>query len=82
MGEKIFLSKIPLYSNDFPVKFRRVQFPIKVCSVMTIKKARGYTLTYCVVDLENNCLSHGQLHVAFSRVGRSDHLYIRLCTTK
>jgi ATP-dependent DNA helicase PIF1 len=56
-GEKIFLSKIPLYPNDFPVKFRRVQFPIKVCFVMTINKAQHLTLTYCGVDLENNCFN-------------------------
>jgi ATP-dependent DNA helicase PIF1 len=37
-GEKIFLPKIPLYPNDFPVKFRRVQFPIKVCFAMTKNK--------------------------------------------
>ncbi|XP_060876608.1 ATP-dependent DNA helicase PIF6-like [Metopolophium dirhodum] len=75
-GEKIFLPKIPLYPNDFPVKFGRVQFPIKVCFAMTINKAQGQTLTYCGVDLENKCFSHRQLYVAFSRVGRPDHLYV------
>ncbi|XP_022178880.1 ATP-dependent DNA helicase RRM3-like [Myzus persicae] len=76
-GEKIFLSKIPLYPNDFPVEFRRVQFPIKVCFAMTINKAQGQTLTYCGVDLLlDNCFSHGQSYVAFSRVGRPDHLYV------
>lgn len=37
------------------------------------------TLTYCGVYLENNWFSYGQLYifyVAFSRVGRLDHLYI------
>jgi len=43
---------------------------------MTINKAQGQTLTYCGVDLENNCFSHGQLYVAFSRVERPDHLYV------
>jgi hypothetical protein len=58
-GEKLFLLKIPLYPNDFLVKFRRVQFPIRVCFAMTINKAQGQTLTYCGIDLENNCFSHG-----------------------
>jgi hypothetical protein len=40
-GEKIFLPKILLYPNDFPVKFRRVQFPIKVCFATIINKAQG-----------------------------------------
>jgi len=43
---------------------------------MTINKAQGQTLTYCGVDLENNCFSHWHLYVAFSRVGRTDHLYV------
>ena len=43
---------------------------------MTINKAHGQTLTYCGVDLENNCFSHGKLYVALSRVGRPDHLYV------
>jgi ATP-dependent DNA helicase PIF1 len=75
-SEKVFLPKIPLYTNDFPVKFRRIQFPIKVCFAMTINKDQGQTLTYCGVDLENNCFSHGLLYVALSRVGRPDHLYV------
>ncbi|XP_025413658.1 uncharacterized protein LOC112685849 [Sipha flava] len=74
--EKILLPKIPLYPNDFPVKLRRIQFPIKVYFAMTINKAQGLTLTYCGVDLENNCFSHGQLYVTLSRVGRPDHLYV------
>jgi hypothetical protein len=65
-GEKIFLPKIPLYSYNFPVKFRRVQFPIKVCFAMTINKTQSQTLSYCDVDLENNCFSHGKLYVALS----------------
>jgi len=50
----IFLLKIPLYSNEFPVKFRRVQFPIKFYFAMKINEAQGQTLTYFGVDLENN----------------------------
>jgi hypothetical protein len=40
-GEKIFLLKLPLYLNGFPVKFRTVHFPIKVCFTMPINKAQG-----------------------------------------
>jgi len=43
---------------------------------MTINKAKGQILTYCSLDLENNCFSHLQLYVAFSRVGRPDYLYV------
>lgn len=60
-GEKIFLPKIPLYPNDFPVKFKKVEFPIEVCFAMTINKAQGQTLIYCGVDLEYNCFLHGKL---------------------
>jgi len=40
-GEKIFLPKIPLYPKDCSVKFRKVQFQIKVCFSLTINKAQG-----------------------------------------
>jgi hypothetical protein len=40
-GEQIFLPKILLYPNDFPVKFRRVQFPIKVRFATIINKGQG-----------------------------------------
>jgi len=76
-GEKIFLPKIPKYPNEFPVQFRRVQrvqFLIKVYFAMIINKAQGQTLIYVGIDLENNCFSHGQLYMAFSKVGKPDHL--------
>jgi ATP-dependent exoDNAse (exonuclease V) alpha subunit len=41
---------------------------------MTINKGQGQTLTYCGVDLENNCFSQRQLYVALSRIGIPDHL--------
>jgi len=71
---------LPLNHKDFPVKFKRVQFPIKICFAMTINQVQDQTLTYCGVDLENsfsqmdNCMWH------FLEL--DDLTFIRLCTTK
>lgn len=69
LGDKLFLPKILLYPNDFPVQFKMGQFPIKVC--LAINKAEGQTSAHCGVDLESNYFSRRQLYVAFSSVGRS-----------
>lgn len=76
MRERLFLPKIPLYANNFPIQFRRVQFLIKIYFVITINKAQGKTLVHCGTNLENNFFSHVQLCVAFFWVGKPDNLYV------
>jgi hypothetical protein len=45
---------------------------------MTINKAKHQILAHCGVNLENNCFSHVQLYVVFSKVGRPDlYVYIQ-----
>lgn len=52
VGEKIFFTKVPLFPNNFLIKFTMVQFPLKDCFVMTINKVQGLqTLTHCGVNL-------------------------------
>jgi hypothetical protein len=43
---------------------------------MTINKAQGQILAHCGVDMEINYFSHGQLYVAFYRVGIPGHLNV------
>jgi hypothetical protein len=43
---------------------------------MAVNQTQSQTLTYCDVDMENNCFSYETLYVAFSIVERFDHLYV------
>lgn len=75
-GENVLIPRIPMIPNDSPIPFKRLQFPIRLAFAMTINKAQGQTMQICGVDLENHCFSHGQLYVAFSRVGKPDNLFV------
>lgn len=75
-GETVFIPRIPLMPSDFPIQFKRLQFPIKAAFAMTINKSQRQTLKVVGVDLENDVFSHGQLYVALSRTGDSSNLYI------
>lgn len=44
----------------------------------TINKSQGQKMTICGLDLENPYISHGQLHIAHSRVGKPSNLFIML----
>lgn len=52
------------------------QFPVRPAFAITINKAQGQSLAIAGLNLENACFSHGQLYVAFSRVGTPNNLYI------
>lgn len=49
------------------IPFRRTQFPIRLCFVMTVYKAQGQTLDSVGLYLREPVLSHGQLHIGLSR---------------
>ena len=50
-GETVFIPRIPLIPSDYRFQFKRLQFPVKVCFVMTVNKAQGKTLYGAGVDL-------------------------------
>ncbi|KAG5560902.1 hypothetical protein RHGRI_004059 [Rhododendron griersonianum] len=69
-GKPILLPRIPLLPAEneaIPFKFKRTQFPIRLCFAMTINKAQGQTIPYVGLYLPQNVFSHGQLYVALSR---------------
>lgn len=74
--EIVFIPRIPMVSVDLTFEFKRLQFPVKLAFAITINKAQGQSLQYAGIHLEEECFSHGQLYVAFSRVGSSKNLYI------
>ena len=64
--------------SEYPFKWSRRQFPIRIAFCMTINKAQGQTLSRVGIYLHNKCFAHGQLYVAASRVGHPDHIRFAL----
>ena len=76
-GEAVLIPRIPMIPIDLHFQFKRLLFPIRLAFAITIK-AQGQFLEKCGIDLNTDCVSHGQLFVACSRVGKPDDLFI--CT--
>ncbi|GFW17795.1 ATP-dependent DNA helicase [Trichonephila clavipes] len=74
--EVVLLPRIPMIPSDSPIPFKRLQFPIRLAFAMTINKSQGQTMKICGLNLENPCLSHGQLYVACSRVEKPSNLFV------
>ena len=74
----VFIPRIPLIPSDeqLPIKFKRLQFPVRVSFAMTINKAQAQTLKVVGLQLMESCFSHGQLYVGCSRVGSYHNLFI------
>lgn len=70
-GQVVSIPRIPLKCNDtsLPFHFYRRQFPVQLAYCMTINKAQGQTGRRVGVYLPQPVFAHGQLYVAYSRVG-------------
>lgn len=75
-GSNVFIPRIPLIPDDLFLRFKRVQFPVRLAFAMTVNKSQGQTIRYVGLDLTTQCFSHGQFYVACSRVGRPSNLFV------
>ena len=74
--ESVMLPRISIIPTDLPFRFKRVQFPVRLCFSITINKSQGQTFNTVGVDLSEDVFTHGQLYVALSRVGNSKNLFV------
>ncbi len=82
-GSRLTQPRVPWRPLDdtFPVaKFKRTQFPVRVCFGMTINKAQGQSFgSKLGLDQSEDCFANGQLYVGESRV--TDTRNLTACTT-
>lgn len=62
-GKNVLIPRIPMISTNRSLKFKRLQFPVRLSFATTINKAQGQTLQICGVNLEESCFLHGQCYV-------------------
>src|SRR5256714_7146278 len=69
-NQRFFIPRIPLSpeTNILPIKFTRLQFPVRPAFAMTINKSQGQTLDVMGLYLPKPVFVHGQLNVALTRV--------------
>ncbi|GFV54584.1 ATP-dependent DNA helicase [Trichonephila clavipes] len=75
-GKNVFIPRIPVIPSDNTIQFKRIQFSLKLCFVMTINKSHGQSFGIAGIELQTPCFSHGQLYVACSRVGKEENLFV------
>ena len=79
---EVMIPRIPLSpkDTDYPFKWQRRQFPVRVAFAMTINKSQGQTFRGKVgVLLNDPVFGHGQFYVAASRTVHPDN--IRFCVS-
>ena len=77
-NSEIFTPRIPIISKeaDFPVRFKRLQFPVLGAYYLTLNRAQGQTLKRAGMFLDRSVFSHGHLCVGFSRCGDPDCVFV------
>jgi hypothetical protein len=75
-GETVFIPRVlnEPSEDENAFKFKRRQFPIRVCFSMTINKSQGQSVKFVGLDLRSPAFTHGQFYVAVSRVTSASNL--------
>jgi ATP-dependent DNA helicase PIF1 len=83
-GQKVLIPRFLLTPTDerLPFTLRRRQFPVRLAFAMTINKSQGQTFKKVGLYLPHHVFTHGQLYVAFSRVGSWDDLSVCMLDQK
>ena len=76
-GESVFIPRLPPIPNgdDLPVKWKRLQFPVRLSNTMTTNKSQGQSLEVVGLNLDKPVISHGQLYIGCSRMGNPKNLF-------
>ena len=62
--------------TDFPVPFKRLQFPVLLAYYLTLNRAQGQSLDRAGLYLPKSVFSHGHLYVGCSRCGDPDCVFV------
>ncbi|KAL7522332.1 hypothetical protein ACHAWX_007780 [Stephanocyclus meneghinianus] len=77
-NSEILIPQIPMVSSDtdFPVPFKRLQFPVLLAYYLTLNRAQGQSLDRAGIYLPKSVFSHGHLYVGCSRCGNPDCVFM------
>ncbi|XP_028805819.1 ATP-dependent DNA helicase PIF1-like [Neltuma alba] len=77
-GDQVLIHRMDMNLLETTLLFKMVkrQFPFIISFAMTINKSQGQSLTKVDLYLSRSVFTHGQLHVALSRVKNMDGLKI------
>ncbi len=77
-GAQLLIPRIPNVSNDsnFPIPFKRMQFPVLIAYYLTVNRAQGQSLKLSGLYLERSVFTHGAFYVAISRGGAPWSTYV------
>ena len=77
-SSEILIPRIPMISkdSDFPIPFKRLQFPVLGAYYLSFNRAQGQSLTKAGMYLPSSVFSHGHLYCGFSRCGDPEQVHV------